>query len=44
MATIVLIHGAWTGGWLWGRVAADLRTRGHTVYTPTLTGLSQPSR
>lgn len=41
MATIVLIHGAWTGGWLWGRVAADLRTRGHTVYTPTLTGLGE---
>lgn len=41
MATIVLIHGAWTGGWLWGKVAADLRARGHTVYTPTLTGLGE---
>lgn len=39
MATIVLIHGAWTGGWLWGRVAVDLRARGHAVHTPTLTGL-----
>lgn len=39
MSTIVLIHGAWTGGWLWGRVAADLRARGHAVHTPTLTGL-----
>ena len=41
MATIVLIHGAWTGGWLWGRVAPDLRARGHTVHTPTLTGLGE---
>jgi pimeloyl-ACP methyl ester carboxylesterase len=41
MATIVLIHGAWTGGWLWSRVAADLRARGHTVHAPTLTGLGE---
>ena len=41
MATLVLVHGAWLGGWVWGRVAADLRTRGHTVYTPTLTGLGE---
>ncbi len=41
MATIVLIHGAWTGGWLWGRVAPDLRARGHTVHMPTLTGLGE---
>ena len=41
MATIVLIHGAWTGGWLWSRVAADLRARGQLVYAPTLTGLGE---
>jgi pimeloyl-ACP methyl ester carboxylesterase len=41
MTTITLIHGAWTGGWLWSRVAADLRARGHTVHTPTLTGLGE---
>ena len=41
MATIVLIHGAWLGGWAWSRVAPDLRARGHTVYTPTLTGLGE---
>ena len=39
VATLVLVHGAWLGGWVWGRVAADLRARGHTVYAPTLTGL-----
>jgi pimeloyl-ACP methyl ester carboxylesterase len=41
MATIVLIHGAWTGGWLWSRVAADLRARGQLVFAPTLTGLGE---
>jgi pimeloyl-ACP methyl ester carboxylesterase len=39
MATIVLVHGAWLGGWVWSRVVPDLWARGHTVYAPTLTGL-----
>lgn len=39
MTTFVLVHGAWLGGWVWNRVAPDLRARGHTVHTPTLTGL-----
>src|SRR3954464_1810413 len=34
----VLVHGAWSGGWCYARVAALLRARGHTVFTPTLTG------
>lgn len=41
MATFVLVHGAWQGGWVWGRVATDLRARGHQVFTPTLTGLGE---
>jgi pimeloyl-ACP methyl ester carboxylesterase len=36
--TFVLVHGAWSGGWCYARVAALLRARGHTVFTPTLTG------
>ncbi len=39
MATIVLIHGGWHGGWCWKKVAPLLRAAGHEVYTPTLTGL-----
>src|SRR3984957_17388198 len=35
----VLVHGAWHGGWCWGRVAERLRAAGHRVFTPTLTGL-----
>jgi pimeloyl-ACP methyl ester carboxylesterase len=39
MATIVLVHGAWQGGWTWSRVVPLLRERGHDVHTPTLTGV-----
>ena len=38
MATIVLIHGAYQGGWIWQPVAKILRNQGHTVFTPTLDG------
>jgi pimeloyl-ACP methyl ester carboxylesterase len=41
MTTFVLVHGAWHGGWGWQRVADRLRARGHTVFTPTLTGLGE---
>lgn len=41
MATYVLVHGAWHGGWCWRRVARQLRAAGHDVYTPTLTGLGE---
>jgi hypothetical protein len=39
--TFVLVHGAWHGGWCWGKVATTLRGRGHTVFTPTQTGLGE---
>ena len=41
MATYVLVHGAWQGGWCWRRVVPLLRGRGHEVFTPTLTGLGE---
>jgi len=41
--TFVFVHGAWHGGWCWRRVADILETRGHKVYTPTLTGLGERS-
>lgn len=40
MTTFILLHGAWHGGWCWGRVAPQLRAAGHTVFTPTFTGVS----
>ena len=41
--TIVLVHGAWGGGWCWRDVARLLRHRGYEVYAPTLTGLAEHS-
>jgi pimeloyl-ACP methyl ester carboxylesterase len=41
--TFILVHGAWHGGWCWRRVADRLCARGHTVFTPTLTGLGERS-
>lgn len=43
MATFVLVHGAFQGGWVYARVARMLRKAGHEVYTPTLTGLGERS-
>ena len=41
MATFVLVHGGWCGGWIWQRVSRRLRPAGHEVYTPTLTGMGE---
>jgi pimeloyl-ACP methyl ester carboxylesterase len=38
MATYVLVHGGWDGGWSWKAVAGELQAAGHEVYRPTLTG------
>ena len=37
--TFVLVPGAYHGGWCFRRVAEQLRSRGHTVHSLTLTGL-----
>lgn len=39
MADILLVHGAWHGGWCWRRVAEPLRRAGHNVIAPSLTGV-----
>lgn len=38
-APILLIHGAWHGGWCWERVVPLLEAAGHVVHAPTLRGL-----
>lgn len=43
MATFVLVHGAWHGGWCWRDVKAALEEGGHRVFSPTLTGLGARS-
>lgn len=39
--TFVLVHGAYHGGWCWRAVARALRDSGHSVFTPSLTGLAE---
>ncbi|MFK0159741.1 alpha/beta fold hydrolase [Streptomyces sp. NPDC090499] len=41
MATFVLVHGSWGGGWVWDRLRPLLEAGGHRVLTPTLTGLAE---
>jgi pimeloyl-ACP methyl ester carboxylesterase len=41
MATYVLLHGAYQGGWIWKPVATRLRTAGHRVLAPTLDGCGE---
>jgi len=41
MANIVLVHGAWHGGWCYRHTAAALRKMGHEVFTPTHTGVGE---
>ena len=41
MATFVLVHGASLGGWCWRVVSDLLQARGHSVETPTLTGMGE---
>ena len=41
MANILLIHGAYQGGWIWTRVAARLRAAGHLVLAPSLDGCGE---
>jgi len=41
IASFVIVHGGWGGGWEWTEVARSLRERGHDVFTPTLTGMGE---
>jgi pimeloyl-ACP methyl ester carboxylesterase len=43
MATYVLVHGGAHGGWCYQRVARMLRSAGHAVYAPTMTGVGERS-
>jgi len=43
MATYVLVHGGAHGGWCYQRVARILRSAGHEVYAPTMTGVGERS-
>jgi pimeloyl-ACP methyl ester carboxylesterase len=42
--TILLVHGAWHGGWCWDRVTPFLLEAGYTVVAPTLPGLEEDAQ
>jgi pimeloyl-ACP methyl ester carboxylesterase len=41
LATFLLVHCGFAGGWTWNEVADLLRSKGHRVHAPTLTGLGE---
>jgi pimeloyl-ACP methyl ester carboxylesterase len=41
MATYLVCHGAWSGGWSWRKLRPLLREAGHEILTPTCTGLGE---
>lgn len=44
MATYILVHGAWHGGWCWERLAPLLEAAGHRVLAPDLPGMEAEPR
>jgi pimeloyl-ACP methyl ester carboxylesterase len=44
MATYVLVHGSFQGGWIWKTVGNRLVDAGHRVYRPTLDGSAERRR
>jgi len=41
MANVVLVHGAYQGGWIWQPVVARLTAAGHRVFAPSLDGCAE---
>ena len=42
MTHVVLVHGAWHGGWVWHKIERQLRAWGHRTWAPTLTRIHDP--
>ena len=43
MTTFVVTHGAWSAGWAWKKMHPLMRAMGHTLVTPTYTGIGERS-
>ena len=44
VATFILVHGAWHGGWCWERLVPFLTAEGHHVLAPDLPGMEAEPR
>ena len=41
MANVVVAHGAWSAAWAWKKVRPLMAAAGHSLFTPTYTGLGE---
>ena len=41
LATFVVAHGGWGGGWAWKKMRPLMAARRHEIFTPTYTGLGE---
>ena len=41
MTTFVICHGAWSAGWTWKKMHPLMLARGHTLITPSYTGIGE---
>jgi pimeloyl-ACP methyl ester carboxylesterase len=41
MGTFVVAHGAWSAGWAWKKMHPLMTARGHSLHTPSHTGLGE---
>jgi pimeloyl-ACP methyl ester carboxylesterase len=41
MATFLVAHGAWSAGWAWKKMRPLMAAAGHTLLTPTCTGVGE---
>ena len=44
MSTFLVAHGSWSAGWVWKKMRPLMAARGHTMFTPTYTGIGERSR
>lgn len=41
MSTFLVAHGAWSAGWVWKKMRPLMAAHGHTLVTPTYTGVGE---
>jgi pimeloyl-ACP methyl ester carboxylesterase len=41
MSTFLIAHGSWSAGWVWKKMRPLMAEAGHTIWTPTYTGIGE---